>query len=66
MTGDGREARQRPEDTAERLLTWWQRALRWIAWLSFVALAMRNSQSVYYGPLEWLALIAAIAVTVWC
>jgi hypothetical protein len=25
-TGDGREARQQPEDTVERRLTWWQRA----------------------------------------
>jgi hypothetical protein len=28
---DGREARQKPEYTVERRITWWQRALRWIA-----------------------------------
>ena len=58
-TGSGREARQRPEETAERLLTWWQRALRWIAWLTFLGLAVWNSQSVYFGPAEWMALIAS-------
>jgi hypothetical protein len=63
---DGREARQRPEETAERLLTWWQRALRWIAWLTFLGLAVWNSQSVSFGPLEWMALIAAIAISIWC
>ena len=66
MISDGREARQRPEETAERLLTWWQRALRWVAWLTFLGLAVWNSQSVYFGPLEWVALIAAIAISIWC
>lgn len=65
-TGDGREARQRPEKTAKRLLTWWQRALRWIAWLTFLGLAVWNSQSVYFGAAEWTALIAAIAISIWC
>jgi hypothetical protein len=60
------ETRQRPEDTAERLLTWWQRALRWVAWLTFLGLAVWNSQSVYFSPLEWVALIAAIAISIWC
>jgi hypothetical protein len=64
--GGGGEARQRPLETAERLLTWWQRALRWIAWLTFLGLAVANSQSVYFGPLEWVALIAAIAISIWC
>ena len=64
--GGGHQARQRPEETAERLLTWWQRALRWVAWLTFLGLAIWNSQSVYFGPLEWMALIAAIAISVWC
>jgi hypothetical protein len=62
----GREVRQRPEPTAERLLTWWQRALRWIAWLTFLGLAIWNSQSVSFGPWEWLALVAAIAISIWC
>jgi hypothetical protein len=65
-TGDGREARQQPEDTVERRITWWQRALRWIAWLTFLGLAVYNSQSVYFSPREWLALIAAIAISIWC
>ena len=28
QTSGGREARQQPEDTVERRITWWQRALR--------------------------------------
>ena len=64
--GDGREARQQPEDTVERRLTWWQRALRWVAWLTFLGLAAYNTQSVYFSPLEWLALIAAIGISIWC
>lgn len=60
------ETRQQPEKTSERLLTWWQRALRWAAWLSFLGLAVWNSQSVYFSPLEWLALIAAMAISIWC
>lgn len=60
------ETRQQPEQTAERSLTWWQRALRWATWLTFLALAVWNSQSVYFSPLEWVALIAAIAVSIWC
>ena len=64
--GGGHQARQRPRETAERLLTWWQRALRWIAWLTFLGLAVWNSQSVSFGPLEWMALIAAIAISIWC
>jgi hypothetical protein len=65
-TGDGREARQQPEDTVERRLTWWQRALRWVAWLMFLGLAVHNSQSVYFSAKEWLALIAAIGISIWC
>jgi hypothetical protein len=60
------EARQWPEETAERLLTRWQRALRWAAWLTFLGLAVWNSQSVSFGPVEFMALFAAIAVSVWC
>jgi hypothetical protein len=65
-TGEGREARQQPEDTVERRPTWWQRALRWIAWLTFLGLAVYNSQSVYFSGTEWLALIAAIGISIWC
>ncbi|OBF33570.1 hypothetical protein A5724_18530 [Mycobacterium sp. ACS1612] len=65
-TTDGRQPRRHPEDTVERRITWWQRALRWIAWLAFLGLAVYHSQSVYFSPLEWLALIAAIAISIWC
>ena len=65
-TGAGREARQQPEDTVERRLTWWQRALRWVAWLTFLGLAVYDSQSVYFSGKEWLALIAAIGISIWC
>jgi hypothetical protein len=65
-TSGGRAARQQPEETVERRITWWQRALRWIAWLTFLGLAVYNTQSVYFSPLEWLALIAAIGISIWC
>jgi hypothetical protein len=65
-TSGGREARQKPEDTVERRITWWQRALRWIAWLTFLGLAISNSQSVYFSAREWLALFAAIGISIWC
>jgi len=29
-------------------------------------LAVYNTQSVYFSPLEWLALIAAIGISIWC
>jgi len=60
------ETRQQPDETAERLPTWWQRALRWAAWLSFLGLAIANSQRASFSPVEWLALIAAIAISIWC
>ncbi len=66
MIRDGHQARQKPEDTAERRITWWQRALRWVAWLTFLGLAIWNSGSVYFSPMEWLALIAAIGISIWC
>ena len=65
-TSDGRQARQKPEDTVERRITWWQRALRWIAWLTFLGLAIYNSQSVYFSGREWVALIAAVGISIWC
>jgi hypothetical protein len=65
-SGDGRQPRQQPEQTNERRITGWQRALRWVAWLTFLALAVWNSQSVYFSPLEWLALIVAIGISIWC
>jgi len=65
-TGEDRDARQKPEDTVERRLTWWQRTLRWVAWLTFLGLAVYNSRSVYFSGKEWLALIAAIGISIWC
>lgn len=49
MIGDGHQARQQPEDTAERRITWWQRALRWVAWLTFLGLAIWKSGSATVG-----------------
>lgn len=49
MIGDGHQARQQPEDTAERRITWWQRALRWVAWLTFLGLAIWKSGSAAVG-----------------
>jgi hypothetical protein len=63
---DGRQARHQPEQTAERRVADWQRALRWVAWLTFLGLAVNHSQSVYFWPIQWAALIAAIAVSIWC
>jgi hypothetical protein len=37
-----------------------------VAWLTFLGLAAYNTQSVYFSPLEWLALIAAIGISIWC
>ncbi|HKP43126.1 hypothetical protein [Mycobacterium sp.] len=64
--GEGRETRQQPEETAERRVAGWQRVLRWVAWLTFLGLAAYHSQSVYFSPIEWAALVAAIAISIWC
>jgi hypothetical protein len=53
-------------DPDQRRITWWQRALRWIAWLTFLGLAIYNSHSVYFSAREWLALIIAIGISIWC
>ena len=37
-----------------------------MAWLTFLGLAVWNSGSVYFSPMEWLALIAAIGISIWC
>jgi hypothetical protein len=65
-TGDGREARQQPEDTGDQKVADWQRQLRWVAWLTFLGLAVYYSQSVYFSAPEWLALAAAIGISIWC
>ncbi|WP_319452303.1 MULTISPECIES: hypothetical protein [unclassified Mycobacterium] len=59
-------ARQQPEETSERRLTGWQRAVRWVLWLTFLGVAVWKSQTVYFSGLEWLALAAAIGFSIWC
>jgi hypothetical protein len=59
-------ARQQPEQTSERRLTSWQRAVRWVLWLTFLGLAVANSQRVQFSGLEWLALVAALGFSIWC
>jgi hypothetical protein len=59
-------SRQQPEQTAERRLTGWQRALRWAAWLTFLGLAVWKSQRVTFSGIEWLALAAAVGISIWC
>lgn len=64
---DGYEKRQNgPKVTAERRLTGWQRGLRWAAWLTFLGLAVLNSQQTSFGALEFLALAVAVGVSIWC
>src|ERR1700752_1932045 len=57
---------QQPVITVERHPAGFQRALRWIAWLTFVGLAIRNSQRASFGGLELLALAAAVGISIWC
>jgi len=57
-------SRQQPEQTAERRLTGWQRTLRWAAWLAFLGLAVWNSQRVAFSGLEWVALVAAVGISI--
>ena len=42
-----------------------QRALRWAAWLTFIGLAIANSDSESFGLLDGLALVVAIGVSIW-
>jgi len=39
-----------------------------VSWLTFLGLAVYNTQSVYFSPLEWLALIGSAirAISIWC
>ncbi len=60
------DSRQQPEQTVERRITGWQRALRWAAWLVFLGLAVWNSQRVTFSGLEWIALVAAVGISIWC
>lgn len=59
-------ARQQPEETNERRLTGWQRAVRWLLWLTFLGVAVWKSQTVSFSGLEFLALAAAIGFSIWC
>lgn len=54
------------ESTPVRRVAGWQRALRWAAWLTLLGLAIANSDRESFGPLELLALAAAIGISVWC
>lgn len=44
----------------------WQRAVRWVLWLTFLGLAIWQSQNVGFSGVEWAALVAALAFSVWC
>ena len=37
-----------------------------MAWLTFLGLAVSKSRSVSFSAREWLALTAAIGISVWC
>lgn len=66
LQDNGRPRSQQPPETAERRVAGWQRALRWVAWLGFLGLAIWKSQSVAFSGLEFLALAVAIGVTIFC
>jgi hypothetical protein len=66
LQGDGRPSSQQPPETSERRVAGWQRALRWIAWLTFLGLAVWKSQSVSFSGTEFLALALAIGVSIFC
>ncbi|MFV8320939.1 hypothetical protein [Mycobacterium sp. 23] len=51
---------------AERRVAGWQRALRWAAWLTFLGLAVANSDRAAFGAVEFLSLAVAIGVSIWC
>jgi hypothetical protein len=64
LSEDGLEAED-VESTPERRIGSWQRALRWVAWLTFIGLAIANSSSESFGLLDGLALVVAIGVSIW-
>jgi hypothetical protein len=63
---DGQPRSQQPPETAERRAAGWQRALRWVAWLAFLGLAIANSQRVAFSGIEFVALAAAIGISIFC
>jgi hypothetical protein len=66
LQDDGRPHSQQPPETAERRPAGWQRALRWVAWLAFLGLAIWNSQRVSFSGVEFVALAAAIGISIFC
>jgi len=66
LQDDGGMRGQQPLETAERRPAGWQRALRWVAWLAFLGLAIWKSQTVSFGGLEFLALALAIGISIFC
>lgn len=54
------------DSTAERRIAGWQRALRWVAWLTFVGVVIAHSDRQSFGAVEFLALGVAIAISIWC
>jgi hypothetical protein len=66
LRGDGGPPGQQPPETGERRVAGWQRALRWVAWLAFLGLAIWNSQNVSFSGLEFVALAAAIGISIFC
>lgn len=53
-------------ESAERRVAGWQRALRWVAWLTFLGVAVVHSDRASFGGLEFLTLAVAIGVSIWC
>lgn len=62
----GKDARHKDDRSGEQRIAGWQRALRWVAWLTFLGLAAYHSDRVAFGGLEFLTLAIAIGVSVWC
>jgi hypothetical protein len=53
------------ESTRARRIGSWQRALRWVAWLTFIGLVIANSDRESFDPIDLLALAVAIGVSIW-
>jgi hypothetical protein len=65
-TRKSRRARERAEKYAEQKLAGWQRKLIWAVWLAFLGLAALDSARDSFSGREFLAMFAAVGVTVWC
>ena len=66
LQDDGRPRGQQSLETGERRPAGWQRALRWVAWLAFLGLAIWKSQTVSFSGLEFLGLALAIGISIFC